>query len=155
LAELIVERGADLFIARGEAQRLDRLEGKLTVQPQGPLNRHLPIAEGGVGEDLGLGRLFEVEKCPADAFDVLGGELTALLAQVLAQRLEPLRGIDQLHLSLAVRRLAVGEHPYIGGNTGVVEEVERQSDDGLQPVILDEPAADVALALAGIAGEQR
>ena len=52
-------------------------------------------------------------------------------------------------------RLPVGEHPDIGGDAGVVEHVERQGDDRLQPVVLDDPAADVALALAGIAGEQR
>ena len=52
-------------------------------------------------------------------------------------------------------RLAVGEHPDVGGDAGVVEHVERQGDDRLQPVVLDDPAADVALALAGVAGEQR
>jgi hypothetical protein len=54
-----------------------------------------------------------------------------------------------------VRGLAVGQHPDVGGDAGVVEEVERQRDDGFEPVVLDEPAADVALALAGVAGEQR
>jgi hypothetical protein len=51
-------------------------------------------------------------------------------------------------------RLAVGEHPDVGGDAGVVEQVERQGDDGLQPIVLDDPAADVALALAGVAGEE-
>ncbi len=50
--------------------------------------------------------------------------------------------------------LAVGQHPDVGSDAGVVEEVERQGDDGLQPVVLDQPTADVALALAGVAGEQ-
>jgi hypothetical protein len=39
------------------------------------------------------------------------------------------------------------------GNARVVEHVQRKGDDGLEPVVLDHPAADVALALAGIAGE--
>ena len=82
-------------------------------------------------------------------------QLAVLLAEVLAQRLEPLRGVDELHLALAVRGLAVGQHPDVGGDAGVVEHVERQGDDGLQPVVLDDPAADVALALAGVAGEER
>ena len=30
-----------------------------------------------------------------------------------------------------------------------------ESDDGLQPVVLDDPAADVALALPGVPGEER
>jgi hypothetical protein len=82
-------------------------------------------------------------------------QLAVLLAEVLAQRLEPLGGVDELHLAPAVLRLAVGQHPDVGGDAGVVEHVERQGDDGLQPVVLDDPAADVALALAGVAGEQR
>ena len=57
--------------------------------------------------------------------------------------------------ALAVCRLLVGQHPDVGGDAGVVEEVERQRDDGFEPVVLDEPAADVALALARVAGEER
>ena len=49
----------------------------------------------------------------------------------------------------------IGEHPDIGRDAGVVEHVQRQGDDGLQPVILDDPAPDVAFALACIAGEER
>ena len=155
LAELLVERGAQVFVAGGEAQRLDGLERELAVQAQRALDRHLPVAERGVGEDLRLGRFLEVEEGAADALDVLGRELAVLLAEVLAQRLEPLAGVDELHLALAVLGLPVGQHPDVGGDAGVVEEVERQGDDGLEPVVLDEPAADVALALARVAGEQR
>ena len=43
--------------------------------------------------------------------------------------------------------LAVGQHPDIGGDAGVVEHVQRQGDDGFEPVVLDDPAADIALAL--------
>jgi hypothetical protein len=125
------------------------------VQAQRALDGDFPVAEGGVGEDLRLGRFLEIEEGAADALDVVGRELAVLLAEVLAQRLEPLAGVDELHLALAVRGLAVGQHPDVGGDAGVVEEVERQGDDGFEPVVLDQPAADVALALAGVAGEQR
>src|SRR5256885_11903626 len=53
------------------------------------------------------------------------------------------------------RGLLVGKNPDVGGDAGVVEDVERQGDDGFEPVVLQHPAADVALALACIAGEQR
>ena len=66
----------------------------------------------------------------------------------------PLGSVDKLHLASAVRRLAVAEHPDVGGDAGVVEHVERQGDDGFQPVVLDNPAANVALALARVAGEE-
>ena len=125
------------------------------LEAQRPLDGHLPVAEGRVREDLRLLGLLEREERVADALDVLVGQLAVLLAEVLAQRLEPLRGVDELHLARAVLRLAVGEHPDVGGDAGVVEHVERQRDDGLEPVVLDDPAADVALALAGVAGEER
>ncbi|OPY18726.1 MAG: hypothetical protein A4E74_00376 [Syntrophus sp. PtaB.Bin075] len=51
--------------------------------------------------------------------------------------------------------LPVREHPDVGGDARVVEHVERQCDDGLEPVVLDDPAADVALSLAGVAGKER
>ena len=125
------------------------------MQAQRALDRDLPVAEGSVGKDLRLGRFLEIEEGAADALDVLGRKFAVLLAEVLAQRLEPLGRVDELHLALAVRGLPVGQHPDVGGDAGVVEEVERQRDDGFEPVVLDEPAADVALALARVAGEER
>ena len=53
-----------------------------------------------------------------------------------------------------MRRFAIRQHPDVGGNARVVEHVERQRHDGLQPVALDDPAADVALALPGVPGEE-
>ncbi len=125
------------------------------VNAQRPLDGHLPVAKGGVVEDLALLTLLEVEEIVTDAGDIVIAELAVLLAQVLAQGPVPSGGVDQLHLALAMRGLAVGEHPDVGGDAGVVEHVERQGDDGLQPVVLDDPTADVALALPGVAGEER
>ena len=155
VAELFVERGADVLVARGEAQGLDARAGELAVEAKRALDLHLPVTEGGVGEDFRLRRFLEGKEGVADALDVLGGEFAVLLAHVLAQRAKPLGGVDELHLAAAVLGLPVGEHPDVGGDAGVVEHVERQGDDGLQPVVLDDPAADVALALAGVAGEER
>ena len=73
-----------------------------------------------------------------------------LLPQILAQRTKPLRRVDQLDITLALGRLSVAEQPDIGGDSSIVENVERQGDDRLQPVVLDDPAADIALALPGV-----
>ena len=62
--------------------------------------------------------------------------------------------VDEPDLAPPVRGLPVRQHPDVGGDAGVVEHVERQGDDGFQPVVLDDPTPDVALALAGVAGEQ-
>jgi hypothetical protein len=51
--------------------------------------------------------------------------------------------------------LAVGDHPDEGADAGVVEHLLGQGDDGFELVALDDPAADLALAAAGAAGEQR
>ena len=121
---------------------------------QRPFHGDFPVSESVVGEDLRLFRLLEFQEGVADPGNVLFGQLTVLLAQVLAQWLEPLRGVDELHLSLAMVRLAVGDDPYVGGNAGVVEHVERQGHDRLQPVVFDDPAPDVAFPLASVAGEE-
>ena len=91
--------------------------------------------------------LLECQEVSHDALDVRLGKFAVLLAEVLAQRLEPRRRVDQLHLAAPVARLAVGQHPDIGRDAGVVEHVERQGDDGFQPVVLDDPAPDIAFAL--------
>ena len=124
-------------------------------QAQGAFHRHLPVAKCRVGEDLGLLGLLESEEGIHNTTDVLFGQLAVLLAQVLAQGLVPLRGVNELHAAFAVLRLPVGEHPDVGGDAGVVEHVERQGHDRLEPVVLDDPAADVALALAGVPRKQR
>ena len=52
-------------------------------------------------------------------------------------------------------RLAVGDDPDAGADAGVVEHLLGQSDDRFEPVVLQNPAADLALAGSGAAGEQR
>ena len=122
---------------------------------QWPFHNHLPVAEGLVGEDLGFLGFNWIDHQIADGADVFLGELAVLLAEVAPQRHVPFGGVDELDLAPALFIFAVGEHPDVGGDAGVVEHVLRQGDDGLQPVVLDDPAADIALALTGVAGEER
>ncbi len=154
VAELVVQGGADVLLSAGIAQGFDALAGELAVEAQRALDFDFPISEGGIGEDFRLRGFFKGQERVADALDVLGRKFAVLFAHVFPQRAEPLGGIDELDFALAVLWLAIGEHPDVGGDAGVVEEIERQGDDGLQPVVLDDPAADVALALPGIAGEE-
>src|SRR5690606_30420703 len=62
--------------------------------------------------------------------------------------------IDELHLAAARFVFAVRQDPDIGGDAGVVEELLRQRDDRLEPVVLQDPAANLTLAAAGIPGEE-
>lgn len=64
-------------------------------------------------------------------------------------------GIDELDLPLALGALSVRDYSDIGENPGVVEKLVRQCDDAIQSIVLDDPAADVALAGARITGKQR
>src|SRR5438270_368787 len=112
------------------------------MQAQRALDRDFPVTEGGVGKNLRFRRFFEIEEGAADALDMLGCELAVLLAQVLAERLERLGTVDELYVAVAVCGLPVRQHPDVGRDASVVEEVERQRDDGIKPVVLDEPAAD-------------
>jgi hypothetical protein len=67
IAELLVERGAQAFIARCKSQHLDRLERELAMQAQRALDHDLPIADRRVGKELRLGRLLEVEEGATNA----------------------------------------------------------------------------------------
>ena len=52
--------------------------------------------------------------------------------------------------------LFVSQQPDVGENAGVVEKLVGQHDDGVEPVVLQNPAADFALARAAVAiGEGR
>lgn len=55
-------------------------------------------------------------------------------------------GIDKLHFTFAVFRFAVRHQPDVSGNARVVEHLRRHGDNRLQPVVLDNPLADVAFA---------
>ena len=151
-----VDLGAYRLVAGGKTQEFDSLVGELAFQAQRALDSDLPVAEVLSVEPFRLGgflRLAEVDV--DDSLDVSIREFTILLAEIAAQRLEPATCIDQLHFVTTRFGFLVGQHPDIGGDAGVVENVERQGDDGLQPVVLQHPTADVTLALACIAGEQR
>ena len=94
-------------------------------EPQGSLDSDLPVAEGGIREDLRLLGLLEGEERVADRLDVIVRQLAVLAPEVLAERLEPLRRVNELHPAAPVLGLAVGQHPDVGRDTGVVEHVER------------------------------
>ena len=125
------------------------------MEPERAFDDDFPVSEGAVRENLRLGCFLEVRVRVADPFDVVVRQLAVLFAEVLAQRFEPLGCVDKLDLPGAARRFPVGEHPYVSGDAGVVEHVQRQRDNGIQPVVFDQPTADVAFALAGVAGEKR
>ena len=134
-------------------------QGHLVAQAQGPLNGHAGVAEVGVVE--GLGDL--AVDLPAvdlhDLGDLSAGEVAALVAEAALVGFAAASGphiarIKKLDLALAPLLLAVGDDPDVGADTGVVEHLLGQGDDALDPVVLDDPLADVALARARAAGKE-
>ena len=125
-------------------------------EAQRPLDRDLPVAEGLVREDLRLLGLLEGEEgVGRSARCRLADSSQFFLPRFLRSGLNHLVASMSWTLPRRCSGLRLREHPDVGRDAGVVEHVERQGDDRLEPVVLDDPAADVALALAGVAGEQR
>ena len=101
------------------------------------------------------GHLFEIAENAGDFLDVVGAQFFALAAEAFAHLLPEAAGINQLDLAPPGFRFAVADDPDVGADAGVVKHIRRQGDDGLDQVILQHVAADLALAAAGAAGEER
>ena len=80
-------------------------------------------------------------------------ELAALVPQAAPHGHVELASVQKLDLALALSFLPVRDDPDVGPDAGVVEHLLGQGDDGFEPVVLDDPLADVAFAGAGAAGE--
>ena len=100
-------------------------------------------------------RLDESAEQPRHVGDLLVAHLLAFGAEALAHLPPEARCVDELHLALAMRGLAVGDDPDVGRDAGVVEHVGRQADDRLDQIVLQHVAPDFALARPRAAGEER
>jgi len=107
------------------------------------IRRNPNASFGRIFDPLALG---ESAVQPGDLGDMRSRQLLALLAEALAHLLPQLAGVDELHQAAPFSGLAVGHHPEVDGDAGVVEELVRQRDDRVQPAVLDDPAADLRLA---------
>ena len=68
--------------------------GFCSCYAQRALDGDLPVAEGGVGEDLGLFGFLERRERLGDVVDVVLGQFAVLLAEVPVQGREPLGGVN-------------------------------------------------------------
>jgi hypothetical protein len=69
-------------------------------------------------------RFLEREIRLANPPNIVRAKFAVLLAEILPQRPEPLRRVDQLHAALAILGLVIRKHPDVGGDARVVEDVE-------------------------------
>ena len=131
---------------------------------QGALHGDLVVAEGLGVEDLALAvdaGLVAVDSAVSelavgldDQVPAQVGDVVALGADGLAPGLEAMAGVDQLHLARPMEGLVLAQHPDIGGDARVHKLVRGKLDDGVQPVVFQNIAADLAGAAAGVAGEE-
>jgi hypothetical protein len=90
-----------------------------------------------------------------DVLRALERDLAPLVAEAPAHRHPEPGRVHELHLALARPRLAVGHHPHVGGDAGVVEELLGQRDQRFEQIVLQDIPANLALAAAGVSGEER
>ena len=131
---------------------------------QGALDNDFAVAKGGGIKDLAFaidaclvavdGVVSELAVGPDDEIAAALGDVVPLGADGLAPGLEAMAGVDQLHLARPMEGLVLAQDPDIGGDARVHELVRGELDDGVQPVVLQNIAADLAGAAAGVAGEQ-
>ena len=79
----------------------------------------------------------------------------AFVAEGFRLLLELLAGVDEHHPPSMAGGLVVSQQPDVGEDAGVVEQLVGQHDDGVEPVVLQNPAADFALARAAVAVGKR
>ncbi len=113
------------------------------------------VPENAADRHTVAGGFLELTKQARDVLDVFRAEFFALAAEALAHLLPEAASVDQLQLAFAGGGLAVADDPDIGADAGVVEHVCGQSDDGLDQVVFQHIAANIALAGTCAAGEQR
>ena len=162
VAPLLVRPRHGLFEDFIEAQAGDALGAELGATAVGAFDADFVVAKVGVVEDLrgdAVGACWALvlaagEVSLGDLLYVLGGKFTILLAEVFAQLAKELAGFDELHFAAALSGLVIREHPDVGGDAGVIEQVVGQLDDGLKHVVLDDVAADVAFTAASVASEE-
>ena len=157
----LVEPAREFLVLSVVEQRV-RLDGReLATQTQRTLHRNGIVAEVVAAEHLALHgavvrRLLIGKRHVAlhNLLGVLRRDGAVAVALVLAQFLKRLTGVDELHEAPSSVGFLVGEHPHIGGDARVVEDIVWELDDAVHEVVLDEVAADVALALSGVAREE-
>ena len=132
----------------GTASKFTR-KGRSTVTLKKPNSRFSKMS----GDDAGLGltvnldfgrlAVLIVAIDAGEVADLFFRDLVALVVEALLHLLEEAGAIDELYFAAPFRRLAVRHEPHVGKNPGVVEKLIRQRHDGVEPVILDDPAANV------------
>ena len=161
LAVCVVDAAAHFLVGRVEEQSVNLQLAELALQAQRPFNGDTVEAE--VVAIKHSARYWQFCICLTFfSLHVYIGYSVAVFfyravacAKVFAQLREGLGSINQLYATTTGVRFLVCKQPYVGGNSGVVENVVRKLYNTVHEVLLHKIAANVALATSGIACEER
>ena len=107
---------------------------------------------------INFGRILPVGKIVIslhNQFAAYCGNFHALVAKRLAQFFKTLACVDKLNLSCTFFRFVLAHYPYIGSDTGIIKQIVRQLDNGLQPVVFEQIASYFAFTASCITFKQR
>src|SRR6202011_5111758 len=90
-----------------------------------------------------------------DPCAVCVGDAIAFVAERFRLLVELLARINQHHAAAMAGGLVVTQKPDVSEDARVVEELVRQHDDGIEPVVLPDPAANLPLTRAAVPIAQR
>lgn len=102
-------------------------------------------------EVIGEARFPAVAVAGFDPGAVVVGHAVALVTKRLRFFFVLFAGIDEHDAAPVGGGLVVAENPDVGKDAGVVEELVGEHDDAIEPVIFENPAADLAFARTTIA----
>src|SRR5438270_13938066 len=102
-------------------------------------------------KDLGEFALVKIAE-ETDNFDRLFRRNLAPLVSEAPSHLRPKTcGVDQLNFIPSFRRFAICQHPNIRCDAGIVEKLFGQRDQRFEPVVLENPSADLTFPATSIA----
>src|SRR5271165_3413031 len=82
-------------------------------------------------------------------------DLVSLVSKTLPHFDVELASIDELNHSFSLRFFAIAENPKVSGDPRVVEKLFRQGHNRFQPIVGNDPFADLRFTTTGVAREKR
>ena len=152
--DLVENAGISGEVAAGP-QAPDALPVQDGAALQGLIDRVLLVHKLLVGENLTELVFLKIGIQLRDFLHAVPVDFPAFFAQGFAQGLPHIHRIDQLHLPPAVGALVPGQNKDIDPDIRIIKQLGGQRDNGLDQVLLQHPAPDLALTAGGAAGKER